>query len=276
MSKIIKILSISLLTVFSFFYTNKMIDVSKKNDPIMKKIIEISDKLKISSVNSSYDKDYLTLGKKGLEVDIKVSYEKMKKLGEYNENLIIYKEINGNSLNYTYDKFIVSLNKKEKVVSIIFKIKDSKNIYNILKILKNNNIKAMFFIDGKWGYDNKSVLDDIKKDNHLLAGLSYNNSFDKKSMNKVSKIIDKYNKNRYCYASYDNYELLNICKSLKLFTIKPVEIEKDIYINVKERLDKGLILSFNNGDIVVKELDLSIKYILQRGYEIKLLDDVIN
>ena len=276
MSKIIKILSISLLTVFSFFYTNKMIDLSKKNDPIMKKIILISDKLKVSSVNASFDKDYLTLGKKGLEVDITTSYEKMKKLGEYNENLIVYKEVSNNSLNYTYDKFIVSLNKKEKVVSIIFKIKDSKNIYNILKILKNNNINAIFFIDGKWGEENKLILEDIKKYNNLLGSLAYDNSFDKKDMNKVSKIIDKYNKNRYCYASYDNYELLDICKNLKLFTIKPKVIDKNIYTNVKKKLDKGLILSFSNSDMVVKELDLVIKYILQRGYEIKLLDNVIN
>ena len=45
MKKILNIIGVCILTAFSFYYTNKMVDLSKSKDPIMIEINNSKDKL---------------------------------------------------------------------------------------------------------------------------------------------------------------------------------------------------------------------------------------
>ena len=88
----IKIIGILLLTVFSFYYTDKVSNIIKNNDPIMNRIDNIKDTLTVSKVDPIiYDDEYIT-GINGCVVNKEESYKKMKSNGEYNEDLIVMKE----------------------------------------------------------------------------------------------------------------------------------------------------------------------------------------
>ena len=72
------IISISLILI-SFFYTNKMIDILKNNDPIMKTIKSKEESFKIDAVDAKIENSTITPGLNGSKINLNDSYDKMKK-----------------------------------------------------------------------------------------------------------------------------------------------------------------------------------------------------
>ena len=105
------IVGICLLTIFSFYYTNKIIEFSKSKDLIMIEIMNNKDNYNKISIDALINNNYITPGSEGLEVDIDKSYNKMKKLGKYNENLYVYNIVKPTiSIKDNYDKFVINGN----------------------------------------------------------------------------------------------------------------------------------------------------------------------
>ena len=168
---------IILLLIFSFYYTNKIIDFLKQQDPIMQEIKNKSDKYKIDAKDAKISDNSIISGRKGKEVDYNKTYSKMKQYGFYNESLTVLKEIKPNiSIDGNYDKYIVGGNKEKREVSLVFTVLKDTNINNILNILEKNKVAATFFIDGTYLENNINLLKSMK--NHEIEILSYNNSYD--------------------------------------------------------------------------------------------------
>ena len=82
-------------------------------------------------------------GLKGKEINIKKSYQRMKKINNFRESLLVFNEIlPTKSINNNYDKVIISGNPNIKQVSIILNITDEYLFNSIDKILKSNNVYA--------------------------------------------------------------------------------------------------------------------------------------
>ena len=88
MKKIIRIFFIISLVCFSFFYTDKVMNLLNSKDPLMVKLNNIKKDYEVLPVNAIIDNDTIVPGKKGLEVDIDKSYEEMK-LEEYLEKNLL-------------------------------------------------------------------------------------------------------------------------------------------------------------------------------------------
>ena len=147
--KVIQVISVTLLMLFSFFYTNKSIELIRENDPIMKQIKETNMKYKVDPVNATIIGNKIIPGKSGKEIDYQKTYAKMKKYGTYNETLTVLKEIEpAVSVDDYYDKYIVQGNTERKNVSLVFKTDTISNLLSILNILNQKNIPATFFVDG--------------------------------------------------------------------------------------------------------------------------------
>lgn len=265
MKKLFKILGISFLTCFSFYYTDKVVDISKSKDPIMIKIIDYSNENNILPVSSIINDNTLEVGSIGLIVDIDESYRKMKKLGKFDESLIVYKEVYEDNIKDNLDKYIIKSNTNNYLVSLIIIMENNNNLEDILSILKDNEINTTFFIKDI----DEEVINKISSLGHNI-GITNNV---KSNLN----IINKYNSyNTYCYTSSNNDNLLKECKNLKLNTILKQKIDKNLYHYIKENLNKGEIIPITNNNLNTKELDLTIKYIKQKGYVIKDLDEFLN
>ena len=72
--KIIQILTVSLLMLFSFFYTNKSIELIRETDPLMKKIKATTEKYKVDAVDAKIIGNKIIPGKTGKEIDYQKSY----------------------------------------------------------------------------------------------------------------------------------------------------------------------------------------------------------
>ena len=150
MKKIIKIIFICFLTCFSFYYTDKIIEFTKNKDPIMIKIKEYQSLEEVPVINASLTKDTMLVGESGLIIDIDKSYEKMKKLEEFNSNLLEYTKIKPSiSKKDNLDKLIEGKNTNSKTLSLVFKVDDLNILKEINYILETNEVSGTFFLDGK-------------------------------------------------------------------------------------------------------------------------------
>ena len=136
MKKIIRIFFIISLVCFSFFYTDKVMNLLNSKDPLMVKLNNIKKDYEVLPVNAIIDNDTIVPGKKGLEVDIDKSYEEMKLGGIFREESLIYKDIlPSSSISNNKDKYIVILEISSKLkysnITITININNS-NIFLIL------------------------------------------------------------------------------------------------------------------------------------------------
>lgn len=276
MKKYFQIIGILTLACFSFIFTEKTSVILRDNDKLMKTIKEKQDEYKIESVNASVVDDYIIPGINGKQVNNNKSYNNMKRLGEFNENLLIYDLILPEiSLTKTYDKYIISGNPNKNMISIIFKVNDK--IDELLKMI-DNQYNYNFLIDGKWLENNEEVLKNISSTNNIING-SYDGNYLDSSYNWINSVINRYSnqENSYCYQEEKREEYLKICALHKSYTITPsLKVNNNPSIEIKNNLNSGDIIVLDINDKTISEIPLIIKYIISKGYKIVNLDELLS
>ncbi len=279
-NKIFKIIIVLLLGIFSFYYTDKVIDFIRETDPIMKKIKKESNNYKVSATNAKIKGNKITPGINGKEVDYKSSYSKMKRYGTYNESLTVFKDTTPTiSIEDYYDKYISEGNGIKNDVSLVFVVKNGDDVSDILSTLNSTGAVATFFVDGLWLENNEGVVNSIKEAGHELEILSYDNRYEElyfsSSLNLLNRITNI--KPKYCFAKYDSKEVLELCSKLELHTIVPTIITGNYPFNdVKKKLSKGAIISFDTNSSTKIELPTVINYIKQKGYMVSTLNNLLS
>ena len=280
MKKIYKVVGVICLVIFSFFYTDKVILFIRESDPIMKSIRKSETSHKIDPINAQIDENKIIPGVNGKVIDYDNSYKKMKKYGTYNESLTVFKEEEpAISIEDYYDKYISQGSGINNDVSLVFNVKNSDNITNILNILVENNTLATFFVDGLWLENNRDLVASMAEASYEIEILNYDNKYDElyfsSSLNLVNSITNL--KPKYCFAKYDNKEVLELCSKLNLHTIIPTIMTGNYpYKDVKSKLTKGAIIGFDINSSTEIELPTVINYIKQKGYVINTLDSLLS
>lgn len=276
--KIFQAVLVILLLAFSFYYTDKSIELIREIDPIMKQIKLTTDKYTIKPVDAKIVGNKITPGKSGKQIDYDESYSKMKQYGNYNEALTTFKELQPTvSINDYYDKFVVGGNSENKSAALVFELKDQNNPRNIISILKDKNTQATFFVDGLYLENNLSLIKEMTP--YELEILSYNNRYEevyfRSSLNYLSSITNQAPK--YCYATYDQKEIIELCSKLKLHTIVPTILTKNYpYKDIKKKLTNASIISLPINSSTEIELPTIIDYLNQRGFSLLTLDELLS
>jgi len=275
--KVFSIIISILLVMFSFYYTNKIVTTLKDNDPIMIEIKEYSNIYPDTKVNSILEDNNIIPGIKGVKVNIDKSYSNMKRVGKFDKSLLVFEEtIPENNLKNNYSNYIISLNKKENNVSLVFSIENVSYIEEILSILNSKNVNATFFITKDVIENSIDIVKLILKYGNDVELLS--NTYSVYEVNKYTSIIklignDKLN---FCLNIKKDDKLLASCETSKLYTITPSIIQKNnLYNSLKYNLENGSIILLTNNKMITKELSSSINYIEQKGKKIILLKNII-
>lgn len=272
LKKITQVFSILLLAGFSFFYTEKVTQIVRNNDPIMLKIKDAKKTISVAKIDPVINNDEYITGVNGCDIDVDKSYTKMKNVGEYKEELLVLSEtvIDKKIKN----KYIISGNKNEKNVSIVFIIKDKVN-NNLVNYLNSRKVNANFFIEGN--YLSKNIVN-IKElaSNHSIYYLGTDGKYSDKYMIYNNNLININTKNEsnYCITDKKNEKLLKLCTDYDMKTIKADYIENNILDTIKNNLTNGEIIVFNSED--EEEIKISINYILSKGYNIVSLNNLLN
>lgn len=277
--KYISYLGVLVLACFSFYYTDRAVDIVKRNDPIMKSILAHSKDYTLDSVNATISNDEITSGRNGKKVNVDKSYQNMKKIDEYNESMLVFDEVIPDiTLLNTFDKYIVGGNKDKNQVSLVFKIDDIYYVDTINQILLDKNVLATFFMDGDVVEKNMNQVLELVSNGYEIENLCYDGNYTLDRFgwtnNMISSLTNRDTK--FCYTDYKNSNVLDLCSSYKMYTIKPtVSVSNYPFSTVKKELSSGSIISFNVNDATLKELPSIISYIKQKGFDLVTLEELI-
>ena len=278
MKKTFEVIGFLSLILFTFFYTSKITTVIKENDDLLIQLKEYQEQYKESAIDAVIIDNKISAGLSGSEINIKESYEKMKKVNSFNANLLVYEKIKPNIsvLDY-HDKYIVK-GKKESV-SLVFLVEQTSDIEKILNILDNYDVKATFYIDGNWFENNNEKVIELIENNHTVGNLGYNYNYDVNGISWMNTIVTNIGKQKYtyCYLEEENDDFLNICKNNKSYTIIPsIIVKTNPLITIKKSLENGSIISLKINNSTIIELPLIIEYINSRNLNIINLEELLD
>ena len=249
LKNITKYLGVIVLVLFSFYYTDKSVDIVKRNDPVMKEIIYNSDNFKIKSVNAITVGDTIIPGMNGIEVNIDESYKRMKQVNGYYESMLMFSEvIPDESLLKQYDKFIVSGNPFRSDIALLVKVSNITNLEKIYKIFLDKNTLATFFIDGSVIENNMDLIYEMASDGFQLENYGYNDVYSEDNFRWTNNMIFSLTnlEPKFCYSEYRNYEVLDLCSKNKMYTVNPtLNVTNNPFYTVKNNLKEGNIISLN-------------------------------
>ncbi len=255
MKPYLKYLLILFFTIFSLYYTDKVIELSEYNNTILTSINDYASVYDNECIEGYINKDGIVLGYSGIKIDKSKSYSNMKGIG-FKKDLLEFKK-NKCILNKedNLDKYILSGNNHEKNISLVIDMIDYKLYSKIESIKELESININYLVD-KSHYDLENILYKTNKN-------------DIKDFKKKASHF-------YC-VNYNNYDLLEYCKKEKINTIKIINyIDKDLLLNTKKILDKGVIIFIKENNQNIIELDSTIKYIKSRGYRIVSIDELLS
>ena len=214
----------------------------------MNEIKEKKDLYYRKPINAIITNNIVIPGLKGKEINVKKSYQRMKKINNYQESLLVFNDISPNkSINNHYDKVIISGNPNIKQISIILNITDEYLFNSINKILESNNVYANI----------------LENSNYKLTNTNFKNSLS------------------YNYHSFTDYCLTNKieikenCFKNHKYTLLGHTISSPFLANTKSILKNGLILQYEFNKNNYHDLNLIIKYLKNNEYKIVSLDKLI-
>ncbi len=262
--KYIEYISIIFLFIISLICTDGIVDIIKSKDPIMINIQDINSSKRVESVNAVIKDNEIIPGKTGCEVDINKSYKEMKKINQYSDMMLRYKDLIPEiTINNIYNKYITAGNNYNRNVSIVVYIKN--NLEDINKI----NTKLNIFLDSNI-FDNGKL--DISNNKKIYNG-GTNNNYDDITIEWVNGLIENYNKPKYCLNRDKNDNNLIICSRNRMHTISP-NIEGSNIYELKKNINSGSIIYFDEKDI--SKINTVVNYLLKKGFNIVYLDELLS
>lgn len=273
MKKLFKIFGIITFLCFSFFYTDRVMNVISDKDPLKQEIINLSNNYKLSSNEAVVSGDTIIPGSNGREVNIDKSYKKMRTGNVFNDKLLVFNVIYPEyKLKDNMDKYIINGNINKKEISIVFIINNDNNINKIISILDNKKVVSNLFIEYNYLFNN---INKIKKyNNHNIY--SYSDKYIYDTLVIANNIITRTMNNKpvYCLSKTKNKNNINVCSYSNMYTIIP-SINGG-YNDIKSNLSNGNIILLDTSINTVNELNLIINFINSKGYDIVSLDKLLS
>lgn len=273
-----KLASLFLLLLLSFIYTDKVFTEARNNDPIMKEVMNYKKENDIKPIEPKIRDDEIILGLSGLEVDAKRSYKNMKDDTKFDKEKLIYNSVlPKTSISKTYDYYITKGNDEKEEVSIIFKVSDNTNVDEILSLVAKTDVKINFFVDGAWLEKNVETAFSIVNLDCEIYNLGYDGVYTKNMISVTNNLIESVTlkDSNLCLNETKDDDAMNICKKRKMHTITPTITNPSI-TDLKKKLDKGIIISYDLSNYDYSKFKLMINTITSRGYEIKGLSSLIS
>lgn len=273
----IKLVSLFLLLLLSFIYTDKVFNEARSNDPLMKEVISYKKAHDVKPVEPKIKDDEMILGMSGLIINKEKSYKNMKEDDSFNKQKLVYDKAKPNtSIDKTYDYYITNGISKN-MVSIIFKVNNSTNVSELLSILAKTDVTVNFFIDGSYLEKNVETAFSMVNLNSEIYNLGYDNKYSKKMISVTNNLIESITlkDSLFCLNSTKNDNYKDICASKKMLTLSPKLVNPSI-TDLKKDLSKGVMIAYDLDEFDTSKFNFIINVIESRGYKIKGLSKLIN
>lgn len=278
MKNIVKLIGLFVLIGFSFFYTDKILEVIREEDKIMIEINSIVDDYKVIPVDAMILGNTIIPGISGKCVNVMNSYNKMKISGIFNEQLLEFDTISPNiSIANNKDKFIVKGNSSKNMVSIVFILNNNLYFDKINDIFSSREVIANYFVDYSYLIENSTKIKEVMNHEFYSYGNKGEYSPDNLlfSNNLLTRIRNK--EAIYCLSSDMNNSVLDLCSNNNFYTVVPTIVGgKNPYTMVKANLSSGSIILLSMNNETITELNIIIDYVKGKGFKIGSLSELLN
>lgn len=174
---------------------NKSMSVSKVQDPLFLEIEERAKKYEVPAQDAVIDKVWKAIpGLNGLRVDVDASYKKMKKDGSFEEDKLVFTQIKPKvHLEDLAPSPIYKGHPDKPMVSLLINVAwGNEYLPKMLETLKKHNVKATFFLEGRWTQNNPELAKMIAAAGHEIGNHSYTHpdlkvSSDQKTKEEIVK-----------------------------------------------------------------------------------------
>nr|WP_255367891.1 polysaccharide deacetylase family protein [Psychrobacillus sp. OK032] len=288
--------SVFLLTVGSFVL---LTSADFKTDSLYQEIQNYSKQHDIKPIDAKVDRVWKAIpGYNGLIVNIKASYEKMKKEGVFNKNKIVYKEISPNvHLDDLDPQPIYRGNPEKPMVTLLINVAwGNEYIPAILKTLNTHQVKATFFFDGSWVKKNPDIAKMISKEGHEIGNHAYSHP-DLNQRSRIETLEEIKKTNDVIQATIGmkpkwfappsgsfNQETINVAHELEmktiLWTVDTVDWKKpspsEMVTRVVTKVENGSMILMHPTEPVAEGLDSMISTIKAKGYQLGTVSDLMS
>lgn len=278
MRNIIKLLGLGTLVVFSFFYTDKVIEVIREEDNIMVELKELESLYEVDAVDASVVFNTIVPGINGRKINLDKSYKEMKSIGVVNKNMLVYDVVKPSvSISDNRDKFIIMGNPLRNMVSLVFILDDDKYLERLEEVVDSKGIVINYFVDYDFLINNSTVIKGMSDREFYSYGGGGEYTPDNLlfSNNLITRISS--NEAFLCLDTTMDSGVIKLCSDNELYTVTPsLVIDKDIYKNIKDNLVSGSIILIDMSKDNISNLGIVIDYIRGKGLEIKGLSELIS
>ncbi|MBN6206643.1 polysaccharide deacetylase family protein [Ralstonia pickettii] len=275
------------------------INVSQSKDPLYKEITEKAGMYKDEPQDAYIDRVWKkTPGRNGREINIEKSYQKMKKAGVFDEDLLVFKDIKPEiSLEDLPASPIYRGHPEKEMVSFLINVSWGKDhIPAILETLNEYQVKGSFFIEGKWARENAELVKMIKENGHLIGNHAYNHP-DMARINSA-EITDQISKTNEILTaitsesplfftppsgSFNDQVIQNATEldmETVLWTVDTIDWKNPsisvMISRVSNNIHPGAIILMHPTQVIADGLDELIALIKEKGYKIGRIDSLLS
>ncbi|NYE05186.1 putative sporulation protein (polysaccharide deacetylase family) [Bacillus niacini] len=276
-----------------------VVTVGKQENPLYQSIIKNASTYNIPPSNAKIDQVWKAIpGYNGLTVDIEASYKNMKKSGIFDEKKIVYKQTTPSvHLKDLPPSPIYRGHPDKPMVSFIINVAwGNEYLPEMLAALKKHQVKASFFLEGRWVKNNPDLAKMIVSAGHEVGNHSYTHPDMKRitaaqtreQLLKTNEVIEAATGNKSIWfappsGSYRD-ETVKIAAELKMktvmWTVDTIDWQKptpDQLINrVISKIDNGSMVLMHPTESTAKSLDRLITLIEEKSLKIGTVSDLMS
>lgn len=270
---------------------NTALPVTNAEESLYAEITERAEDYNIKPQDAQIHKVWRKMpGLNGLKVDIEKSFEKMKKKGSFDESLLVYQEVEPDvKLKDLPESPIYRGHPDKQMVSFLINVSWGEDyIPSILNTLKKHEVKATFFVEGKWAQKHMDLVKMIQEEGHEIGNHAYNhpdmnrisNTEIREQIVKTNNIIEAITGETPIFfappsGSY-NDQVVKIANELEmetiLWSVDTIDWKKpstSVMINrVMGKIHNGAMILMHPTEPVSKGLDQLILKIKEKSYKI--------
>lgn len=275
------------------------VTVSNIRDSLYYEIDEKKEEYDKKPIDAKIDPVWKKMpGLYGYEVDVEASYKRMKESGTFDENHLVYREIPPRvSLKDLPPAPIYRGSPEKPMVAFTFNVAwGNEHISPILKILKEKNIHATFFIEGRWAKQHPDLVKMIADAGHEIGNHSYSHP-DMRNLNReqIKKELADTNSVLQAAAGKEieyfappsgtyNDAVVKMAAEMGMetimWTVDTIDWQKPapatIVIRVTKQVHNGAIVLMHPTEPTVQALEPMITQLKEKGYAIGSVGELLD
>jgi probable sporulation protein (polysaccharide deacetylase family) len=279
--------------------TGNVLTVGKQEDPLYQSIVKNASTYEIPPSNAKIDEVWKAIpGYNGLTVDIDASYKNMKKSGIFDEKKLVFKQTKPSvHLKDLSASPIYRGNPDKPMVSFIINVAwGNEYLPEMLAALKKHQVKASFFLEGRWVKNNPDLAKMIVSSGHEVGNHSYTHPDMKRisaaqtreQLQKTNEVIEAATGKKSIWfappsGSYRD-ETVQIAAEFKMktvmWTVDTIDWQKpspdQLIHRVISKIDKGYMVLMHPTASTAKSLDRLITLIEEKGLKIGTVSDLMS